>query len=94
MGAHRTTVFSVVVLQAAGISALGSAGGLAVYAAILSAAAAVVREQTGVVLTVWTLTPTIVWVPLAVTAFGALSGLLPAWRAYRTDVAEGLAPMS
>jgi putative ABC transport system permease protein len=94
LGAHRSTVFSVIVLQAAGISGLGSAGGLAVYAVIMGSAASVVREQTGVVLTVWGLSPTLFVVPLAVTVLGGLSGLLPAWRAYRTDVADGLAPMS
>jgi putative ABC transport system permease protein len=34
----------------------------------------------------------LVLAPLGVTALGTLAGLLPAWKAYRTDVASNLAP--
>jgi putative ABC transport system permease protein len=31
---------------------------------------------------------------VVVTAAGALAGMVPAWKAYRTDVAESLRPLS
>ena len=34
------------------------------------------------------------WAPLGMIALCALSGLLPAWKAYQTDVADNLAPVS
>ena len=33
-------------------------------------------------------------VPLAMIALGALAGLVPAFKAYRTDVASNLTPLS
>jgi putative ABC transport system permease protein len=34
------------------------------------------------------------WAPAGMIALCAVCGLLPAWKAYRTDVAENLAPIS
>jgi len=34
------------------------------------------------------------WAPLALIGLGALSGIVPAMKAYRTDVAEHLTPIS
>lgn len=94
LGARRTTVFSAIVLEAAIIAALGTIFGFLVYAAILSVTAYIVRQQTGVVLDVFR--PDWIWllVPLLMIAVGAVAGLLPALKAYRTDVAENLTPIS
>lgn len=94
LGAHRRTVCATVVGQAASIAAAGALMGLVVRALILVAAAAVIRDQTGVVLDVWQ--PTAIWglVPGSAILLGASAGLIPAWRAYTSDVADGLAPQS
>lgn len=91
LGARKGTVFGVIVLEASTIAALGAAGGYLVYGAILGVAAVIVRERTGVVLDASTLHPSLVWTPIAMVGVGALSGLLPAFKAYSTDVASNLA---
>lgn len=94
LGARRAVVSAVIVLEATLITALGAVGGFGIYVAILAVARSVIRAQTGVVLDVlaW---HTALWLtPLALIALGAIAGLLPAWKAYRTDVAEHLSPIS
>lgn len=94
LGARKGTVFSAIVLESTVIAGIGCLAGLAVYAAILGVAAVLVKRATGVVLDPWSMHPALVATPLAMTALGAVSGLLPAWNAYRTDVAENLSPSS
>jgi putative ABC transport system permease protein len=94
LGARRTTVSAAIVLESTAIAAMGCAVGLAVHVGLLAVAAGIVRRETGVVLEVGSLHAAVWAVPLAMTALGALAGLLPAWNAYRTDVAENLAPTS
>ena len=50
LGARRKTVFTVIVLEAASIAALGVIIGFIVYGAIFTSASAIVRAQTGIVL--------------------------------------------
>jgi putative ABC transport system permease protein len=94
LGARRATVFSVIVIEAALIALIGAAGGYAVYAAILAVTKIIVKAQTGVELNVWLIDPIMWLAPLLMLAVGALAGLIPAFKAYRTDVAEHLAPTS
>ncbi len=94
LGARRGTVFSAIVLEAATITALGVLAGFAVYAAIITSAAVVIRAQTGVVLDALQFHPTLVLTPVAMIAIGAFAGLAPAFKAYRTDVASNLTPLS
>lgn len=92
LGARRRTVLSAILLESATISALGALLGFVVYAAIVSAAAAVVRAQTGVVLEALAWHP-ILWIaPVGMILVGLLAGLIPAWKAYGTDVATNLSP--
>ena len=92
LGARRGTVFSAIVLEAATIAGLGSAVGLLCYAGILLGAATVIRGQTGVVLDLAAWHPVLVWCPAGMIGVGAMSGLLPALKAYSTDVAHYLTP--
>jgi putative ABC transport system permease protein len=94
LGARRRTLLAAVVTEAAAIAAAGALAGLGVYAIILEVAATVVREQTGVVLSPWEYAPALWAVPLAMVLLGAMAGLLPALRAYATDVAAHLGPVS
>ena len=94
LGARRRTVFSAIVLEATTITALGALAGFAVYAVILGVAFVIVREQTGVVLQVFKPDPALWLTPLGMVLLGALAGLLPAMKAYRTDVAGNLTPTS
>jgi putative ABC transport system permease protein len=94
LGARRRTIFGAVVAEAACIGALGAAVGFAIYFGLLTLVAEVIRAQTGVVLDV-TESHAVLWIcPLAMTALCALGGAVPAVKAYRTPVAETLAPVS
>lgn len=87
LGAHRATVFGAVLLEAALIAALGALLGFAAHALIMTAAAGVIRAQTGVVLDPLAFSQVMLWAPVLIIGLGSLAGLLPAWKAYRTDVA-------
>ena len=85
LGARRRTVFSAIVIEAASIALIGSLLGLAVYAAILSTAAYIIRQQTGVVLDLGHLHPAIYFTPLGMTLLGAVAGYaVSLWR-FRGD---------
>lgn len=94
LGARRGTVFAVIVVESTVIAGLGSLAGFVVYAAILGGAAVVVRQETGVVLDLLAWHPALWRTPLAMTVLGAFSGLVPAFKAYRTEVAENLVATS
>jgi putative ABC transport system permease protein len=94
LGARRTTVFGAILLEAASISALGMVVGFACYGAIMLVAAGVIREETGVVLDPMKFNLVMLWAPAALIVLGALAGVIPAVKAYRTHVAEYLLPTS
>ena len=94
LGARRSTIFAIVVLEASGIAALGAVAGFGVYYVIMSAAGWFIRQETGIVLNPLEFQPVMVWAPLAMLGLGAVAGLVPAAKAYRTDVAENLTPIS
>lgn len=94
LGAKRRTIFGAVVAEAACIGALGSVIGFAIYFGLLTVVAEIVRAQTGVVLDITAKHP-VLWIcPLAMIGLCALGGIVPAFKAYRTPVAETLAPVS
>ena len=94
LGARRGTVFSAIVLEASTITTLGAVLGFLVYGAILAAAFVIVRAQTGVVLDAFRFNRALWMTPLGMILLGALAGLVPAFKAYRTDVASNLTPLS
>ncbi|OGH62037.1 MAG: hypothetical protein A3G34_03405 [Candidatus Lindowbacteria bacterium RIFCSPLOWO2_12_FULL_62_27] len=94
LGARRRTVFSAVVIESAAITALGAAASFLVYGALLAGAAAVIRAQTGVVLDALYFHPALILGPIGAVALGGAVGIVPAIKAYATDVAAHLAPVS
>ena len=94
LGARRSTVFGVIVLEAAVIGIIGMIAAFAFYALIVGAVAQVIQIQTGIMLTPFIYHPVMLWAPLGMISLCAVGGLLPAWKAYRTDVATHLAPVS
>ncbi|NUP98109.1 MAG: ABC transporter permease, partial [Planctomycetaceae bacterium] len=85
---------AVVVLEATTIAALGALGGFVVHFVILFVARGILRAQTGVVLDPAQLDVALALVPAGLVLLGALCGALPAWKAYRVEVADDLAPTS
>ncbi len=94
LGAKRRTIFGAVLAEAASIGALGAGAGFAIYFGLYAGIAGLIRAQTGVVLEVTAGHP-VLWIcPLAMVGLCALGGVVPALKAYRTPVAETLAPVS
>jgi putative ABC transport system permease protein len=94
LGARRRIIFSAILLEAAAISTLGMVVAFLVYLAIMTGAATIIRAQTGIVLDPFAWNAVMLWAPVALISLGALSGIIPAVKAYRTDVAEHLTPIS
>jgi len=94
LGARRATVFGVIVTEAAAIAGLGALAAFGVYGILMVVAGNVVRAQTGIVLYALDLHLVMLWAPVATIALGALTGVVPAVKAYTTDVATYLAPVT
>lgn len=94
LGARRATIVSAIILEAASISAIGMLLGFIIYALVMGVVASIVRTQTGVVLEPFQFNPVMLWAPALLIGLGAISGVLPAFKAYRTDVAANLTPTS
>ena len=60
----------------------------------MSFAAFIIRQQTGVVVDIFGLHPVLIISPAVMIALGALAGIIPAYKAYKTEVASGLSPNS
>ncbi len=94
LGARRKTVFAAVMGEALVLSLGGAILGYGVYAVIFMGTSFILEAQTGVVLSLGFHYPSLWLTPLILGALGAVAGLLPAWRAYATDVAHHLSPIS
>ena len=94
LGARRRIILSAIIFEAAAISTLGMAVGFAIYLVIMAGAAKIIRAQTGIVLDPWQFNTVMLWAPAALIGLGALAGIVPAVKAYRTDVATHLVPTS
>ena len=90
LGMPKRRLFALLILESSLLAAAGSVAGFAVYGAIVGVAANVIRRQTGVVIEAFSFHPVFVWGPAAMIALGAFVGVIPAWKAYRTHVAENL----
>lgn len=94
LGARRRTVFSAIILESTTIALLGTLLGYVVYGLIVAGAAVVVKQQTGVVLDPFKFHPALVLTPVGMVVVGAAAGVVPALKAYATDVAENLAALT
>lgn len=94
LGARRRAIVGAVVLEAAAIGCIGMVFSFGVYGVILTVVGTIVRAQTGIRLEPWAYNPAMLWAPLGMIALCAIGGLVPAWKAYRTDVADNLSPTS
>jgi len=94
LGARRSAVFSIILLESGFIAAIGAALGFVVYGGIMFVAAAVIQRQTGVVIEPWKFNPVLAWTPPGMVLLGLVAGLIPAAKAYSTDVATHLAPQT
>lgn len=94
LGARRATVFSIIVLEAAAVCAMGGALGLAGGHLIVAGAAGALAQASGFAVSALEFHKIELWLWLGCVILGVVSGLGPAARAYRTDVAQNLSPTS
>lgn len=94
LGARRPTVFAAIIAEAVAVALLGLLPGYLFYLGIVASAAAVIRAQTGVVISPFQWDAVLLWAPGALIILSAAAGVLPAIKAYGVDVAGGLAPES
>ena len=94
LGARRGTVFGVILAESATISTLGVVIGFALYYLFTGVAAWYLWDSTGVVIDPRAFHPILYVAPVCIIAMGTLAGILPAVKAYRTDVAANLIPQT
>ncbi|HEX7899319.1 MAG TPA: ABC transporter permease [Planctomycetota bacterium] len=94
LGARRLQILSIVVLEAKLLSLIGGAAGLLLGHLLVAAAGGVLAARAGVAVSAWAVRPEEFLVLIGVVALGGLAGVIPAVRAYRTDIADGLSPTS
>jgi putative ABC transport system permease protein len=94
LGARRATVLGIVLLESCLLAIAGAVGGILGGHAIAYVVASLLATRSGLVadpFVVDALQPTVL---ASVILLGTFAGLLPAVLAYRTEVAENLAPLS
>ncbi len=94
IGAGRRVVMGVIVGEALMLTTLGAILGLLMGHALVAASASYVESVAGFRSQVGILLPAELGVLGGVMLLGALAGLVPAWKALRTDVARNLRPLS
>ncbi|HEY8993060.1 MAG TPA: FtsX-like permease family protein [Lacunisphaera sp.] len=94
LGAQRLTVFGSIVAESAAIAGLGMLMAFVVYAVIVLVASAIIRVQTGVVINPLEFHWVMIAAPAGIIGLAALCGIFPAIKAYRTDVASNMSPLS
>ena len=90
LGARKRTVFMISLLEAVGMTFAGVILGFVVYIVLGMGIGEIVQRETGVALSPFTGNAAMVWAPLGMLGIGLLSGVLPAIKAYRTDVSRNL----
>jgi putative ABC transport system permease protein len=94
LGARRMTILIIVLLESCIITFIGSVIGLFGSYGIVQLGAQIIAQRGGLALHPPAFTPLQPLVLGGVVLLGALAGLIPAIMAYRTEVAENLAPLS
>ena len=94
LGASRYFITNVVLGQSLIISLVGALGSFLVYLIMSGVASHFIREQTGVLLDPFNFDLTFVYVFLVIVLLGLISGISPAWMAYRVDISKNLRPSS
>jgi putative ABC transport system permease protein len=94
LGARRLTVLLIVLLEACFIALLGGLAGLVGGHGMAALGAHLLAQRGGLALTPFTVSALQPLLLVGVALLGGCAGLLPAVLAYRTEVAENLAPLS
>jgi putative ABC transport system permease protein len=90
VGARPVHVFALLVLESSCLAAAGAALGCLVAWLSLAAGAPLLAQRFGLFVEVGAPGAYDLAVAVAVVGAGAVAGLVPAWRAYRNSLADGL----
>ncbi|MCK0096991.1 ABC transporter permease [Yoonia sp. F2084L] len=90
MGARPRVILGLLVLEAILMAALGAVLGLALLYVGLFVGQPLIDSAFGLWLPIEPLTLREAWVLLGVVAAGAIVSMVPAWRAYRMSLADGM----
>jgi putative ABC transport system permease protein len=90
LGAERTTVMSVVLLESVLLALAGAVGGLVLGHLLVAALAPALEARTGVIIGLTSFRYEELYILPAVLALSAVAGIVPGLAAYRTDVAKSL----
>jgi putative ABC transport system permease protein len=93
LGAGRTSVMLIVLLESILLSVMGGVAGMALGHAIVAGVSPYLVDYTGVSIGFWQFGPWEAVVLPALVGFSSIVGYLPAVTAYRTDVVKGLSAM-
>jgi len=94
VGAGPRHVLLLLAAEGALVTGVGVLLGAAASAVLVAAGAPWLQQQFGIALRWATPTSTMWWLTAAVLAAGMLASLVPAFRAYRLSLADGLSPRS
>jgi len=91
LGASRAKLMGLMLLEGAALSAAGGVAGLALGHLFAEALGLALKAAQQAPVTGWAWHPRELWMLALAVAVGIAAALLPAWRAYRADVAPVLA---
>ena len=94
LGASRWTIVATVLLESATLLALGALVGLPLGHLGVQAAGGFVQAQSGAIFNAWRFSIWELYVVLGTTVLGVVVGILPAFKAYKTEVAENPTPLA
>jgi putative ABC transport system permease protein len=92
VGARPGHLFGLILGEALGLTGIGIALGLGLLYLLLALARPLVAARYGIHLGLGGLSGHEIWLLVAVGLAGALAGAVPAWRAYRLSLTDGLSP--
>jgi putative ABC transport system permease protein len=92
VGAGPRAIVALLVFESALLALTGAIAGVALVYGGIAVARSAIEARFGLALTLHALGP-VEWAYLGlVVSAGTLVGVLPAWRAYRSSLADGLSP--
>jgi len=93
LGASKGEIFGSVIIEAFWVTLLGLGAGWLLGTLVCWGLGSYLSQRVGLPISAISLTPDLVTSYSAIVLMGLVAGILPAWQAYRTDVARDLAEL-
>jgi len=94
LGAHRRTVFGLILAEALLITLMASVMGIIMGHILVAVGAHFIKVETGVGMTGFYISRAEYWILPAALVLGALTGIVPAIQAYTVNVVRNLSPIA